>query len=112
MNILARFRQYLDSYARKDLDAISRMLAPDVTLRDWNIAVRGRLAVEQATRQNFQDADTIAIDVLSVYERDGAVAGELRIVVDGTIELFVVDVIDFDSEGRVKAIRSYKGSGD
>lgn len=112
MNLVARFRQFLDFYARKDLASISAMLAPDVTLRDWNIAVRGQQAVEQATRQNFQDAATIAIDVLSVYERDGAVAGELRIVVDGTIELFVVDVIDFDGEGRIKAIRSYKGRGD
>jgi hypothetical protein len=37
------------------------------------------------------------------------VAGELRIVVDEAIELYVVDVIEFDDRARVTAIRSYCG---
>lgn len=39
-------------------------------------------------------------------------AGELRIVVDGTIEMYVVDVISFDSNGKIKSIRAYLGRGD
>lgn len=112
MDLRARFLAYLDAYARKDLDAVSAMLAPDATLRDWNVAVRGRRAVETETLKNFRDANTIDIDVLHVYERPGAVAGELRIVVDGTVELFVVDVVEFDTDGLVTAIRSYKGRAD
>lgn len=107
-----RFLAYLDAYARKDIDAIARMLAPDATLRDWNLSVRGRRAVETETLKNFRDADTIEIDVLQTYERADGLAGELRIVVDGNVELHVVDVIDFDADGLVKAIRSYKGRGD
>jgi hypothetical protein len=33
-------------------------------------------------------------------------------VIDGTVELFVVDVIHFDTGLQVQAIRSYKGRGD
>jgi steroid delta-isomerase len=112
MNLVDRFHHFLACYALKDLPAISRMLAEDVTLRDWDIAVQGRAAVEQATLSNFLAARSIAIEVLAVYERSDAVAGELRILVDGEIELFVVDVIRFDAEGRVAAIRSYKGRAD
>ena len=39
-------------------------------------------------------------------------AGELRIVVDGKIELHVVDVISFDSNGKIKSIRAYLGRSD
>lgn len=112
MDLRARFLAYLDAYARQDLGAIAAMLAPDAVLRDWNVSVRGRRAIEAETRKNFDDATTIAIDVLEVYERPGAVAGELRIVVDGTVELFVVDVVEFDTDGLVTAIRSYKGRAD
>lgn len=112
MDHSSRFLAYLEAYARKDLDAIARMLAPDATLRDWNLSVRGHRAVEAETLKNFEDAHSIEIQVLQTYERADGVAGELRIVVDGSVELFVVDVIEFDADGQVRAIRSYKGRGD
>lgn len=112
MNLVDRFHHFLACYARKDLEGISRMLADGVSLRDWDIAVQGKAAVEQATAANFSAARSIDIEVLAVYENAGAVAGELRIVVDGEIELFVVDVIQFDAQGQVAAIRSYKGRAD
>ena len=112
MSLVDRFRHYLDAYARKDLAAISRMLAKEATLRDWNVSALGRIAVEQATADNFRAAGRIEIEVLAVYESKGAVAGELRIVVDEAIELYVVDVIQFDDRGQVTAIRSYKGRAD
>ena len=112
MNLVDRFRHFLACYARRDLPGISRMLADNVSLRDWDIAVQGRADVEYATSANFAAARSIDIEVLAVYEKPGAVAGELRIVVDGQLELFVVDVIQFDPQGQVTAIRSYKGRAD
>lgn len=112
MNLVDRFRHFLACYARKDLPAISRMLAEGVTLRDWDISVQGRADVERATSDNFSAAHSIDIEVLAVCESADAVSGELRIVVDGTIELYVVDVIQFDSSGQIVAIRSYKGRAD
>jgi hypothetical protein len=112
MNLAARFRHFLDCYAAQDLAGISRLLAPAVTLRDWNLSVHGQAAVEAETQRNFDNATTIRIEVLRLHESERSVSGELRIVVDGNIELFVVDVLDFDAEGRITAIRSYKGRGD
>ncbi len=108
----AAFLDYLRRYEAKDLDGIAAMLARDVTLRDWNLSVKGRDAAIAETRKNFESAESIRIDVLRVLEGDRAVAGELRIVIDGHIELFVVDVLDFDDEGRITAIRAYLGRGD
>ena len=112
MNARDSFVHYLNRYAAKDLAGIDALLTDGVTLRDWNIAVRGRAAVLHETQKNFDDARSIQIEVLRLHEAPGSVSGELRIVVDGTIELFVVDVIDFDAAARVTAIRSYKGRGD
>lgn len=117
-----RFLDYLDAYVARDLARIDPMLADGVTLRDWNLQVRGRAAALAETQRNFEGCRAIAIEVLattaSVGAAGGTVAGELRIVVDGAagaagpIELFVVDVIDFDARGRIAAIRAYLGRGD
>ncbi len=64
MDPRTRFLADLDAYARKDIDTISGMLAPDAKLRDWNVSVRGRRAVETETLKNFRDANTIEIEVL------------------------------------------------
>ena len=106
------FQTYLRHYADKNLAAISDMLAAEVHLRDWNISVRGHAAAVRETAQNFAEADSLEIRVLALYENADTVAGELHIIVNKTIELYVVDVITFDAQGKITAIRSYKGRGD
>lgn len=108
----ATTRRFLAAYAAKDLGAIEALLAPEASSRDWNARVVGRPAVLAEFARNFAAADSLAIDVLHLHATSTSVAAELRIVVNGTIELFVVDVLDFDPQGRVCAIRSYKGIGD
>jgi SnoaL-like domain len=112
MNKRDAFLRYLTCYAAKDLAGISAMLADGCALRDWNISVRGRHAVEAETRRNFATARTINIQVLSLFEGPDLVAGELKILVDETVELYVVDVLEFDAALRISAIRAFKGRGD
>ncbi|WP_188703017.1 nuclear transport factor 2 family protein [Silvimonas iriomotensis] len=109
---LARFQAYLLAYEQKNIDDIAAMLASDVTLRDWKICVQGKEAALAETRANFAAAQSIQIDILRVYESASAVAGELRIMVDGHIELFVVDAVDFNAAGQISAIRAFLGRGD
>jgi len=107
-----RFLDYIAAYARKDLAAIGAMLADDVQLRDWNLAVRGKEAALAETARNFAAAATVDIETLALYTSEDAVAGELRIVVDQHEELHVVDVLSFDAQGAIVSIRAYLGRGD
>lgn len=104
-----RFLEYLARYARRDLAAIDRMLAEDVTLTDWNITVVGKAAALAETAKNFAAATRIDITPRNIMEGGCSVSAELHIVVDATIELHVVDVIDFASSGMITAIRAYRG---
>jgi hypothetical protein len=112
MSPLQHFHHYLDRYAAKDLDAIAAMFDPHVHLRDWNISVHGRAAALAETQRNFDSAQAIGIEVLHVHESAHAVAGELRVVVDGSIVLHVVDVVQFSPAGLITAIRAYLGRAD
>ena len=103
---------YLKKYAEKDIGAMEAMFADDIVLRDWKIRVEGKELALAETRKNFEAADTIEIEVLATYEDDHTVAAELKITVDQTEELYVVDVISFNEENKISAIRAYLGRGD
>ena len=111
MQPLDLFLSYLRHYARKDLEGISGMLSPDVILRDWNLSVSGKEAAVAETAKNFQDAFSIEIEILTTYVSEQGAAGELRITVNDTIHLFVVDVLTFNKEGLITSIHAYKGLG-
>lgn len=108
----ARVLHYLEAYARKDLEGLAALLADTVVLRDWTVRVVGKPAVLAETGKNFEAAQSLHIDVLHLYESANAVAAELRILVDGVHELFVTDVLEFDAQGQIAAIRAYRGRGD
>lgn len=91
-----RFLAYLRAYESRDIERVADLLADDVTLRDWKIAVRGKAAAVAETQANFDAARSVEIEPLRLYVGESSVAGELRIVVDDRIELFVVDVLDFN----------------
>ena len=103
---------YLKKYEEKDLNSIKEMFSEDIVLRDWKIRVEGKDNAINETRKNFENADSIEIEVLSTYENKNTVAAELKIIVDSTEELYDVDVITIDSDGKIKSIRAYLGRGD
>ena len=103
---------YLKSYANKDLAAIENMFSESIVLRDWKIYVRGKEHAMEETRKNFNAAESIDTEVLSTYENQNSVAAELKITVDKTEELYVVDVITFDSADQIASIRAYLGRAD
>lgn len=103
---------YLSRYAAKDIATMDEIFAEDIVLRDWKIRVEGKEQALQETRKNFESADSIEIEVLSTYESNNTVAAELKITVDTTEELHVVDVITYNDARKIKSIRAYLGRGD
>ena len=103
---------YLKMYEAKDLDSVAALFAKDIVLRDWKIRVVGKEKALEETKKNFEEAHALTIDVLDTYENKNTVAAELKIVVNATEELYVVDVISFNDQGLITSIRAYLGRGD
>ncbi len=100
---------FLKAYEAKDIDAIAPMLTDDVHLQDWNLEAHGKDAVLAETRKNFLEAEHLQMEVRQFYEGTGCAAARLRIVVNKSIELEVVDTIVVSPDGKVSSIRAYKG---
>ena len=106
------FRRYLHFYESRDLDAIAELFAEQIQLRDWTLSVVGKAAALAETRHNFESVESLQIEILSLFESADGVAGELRILINGRDELYVVDVLRFDADGRIDQIHAYVGRGD
>jgi ketosteroid isomerase-like protein len=112
MSLKSEFVTYLQNYSDKDLVKISEMFADDITLRDWKISVSGKKAAIAETEKNFNSAKTIKIEIINIYESADSVAGELRIVVNDLEVLYVIDVVEFNNNGKIKSVRAYIGRSD
>ncbi|MCA0446119.1 MAG: nuclear transport factor 2 family protein [Bacteroidetes bacterium] len=81
-------------------------------LHDWKIRVEGKENALIETAHNFESVKSIKIDVLSIYENENAVAAELLIVLNKKDELYVIDVITVNFEGKICSIKAFIGRGD
>ena len=104
--------RYLKKYEEKDIKGIEEMFSEDIVLRDWKIRVEGKEKALIETLKKFQSVVSIKIDVLSIYENESTVAAELKIVIDNKAELYVIDVITINPEGKISSIKAFIGRGD
>ncbi len=112
MSHLENCLYYLKKYEEKDLDAMKGLFAETIVLRDWKIYVEGKDKALEETKKNFESAQSIEIEVLDTYESEKTVAAELKITVDSTEILYVVDVITFNQKEQIQSIHAYLGRGD
>lgn len=104
-----RFFACLRAYKSKSLFLIEAMLSENVSLCDWKIHVKGKTSVMIETENNFNTSNSIKIYPLQLYEIENAMAGDLRIVIDHSDEIYVVDIIDFTPEGKIYNVHAFLG---
>jgi len=82
-------------------------ISTPATGRPFHSSTRTALSLntDAATGQLVQTMTTSQLELAWV-------AGELRIIVDGKDILYVVDVVTFNTDGKIKAIRAFIGRGD
>lgn len=102
---------YLEKYAEKDIQSISKLFADDILLCDWKIKVKGKDTAINETKKNFLYVDMLLINVLEYYENKDTIALEIKITIDRKEELYVMDVIKVNSEGKIISIKAFLGKG-
>jgi hypothetical protein len=101
--------KYLDAFEKKNLFAISEMLDANVTLRDWEISASGIDSVLAATARIFYSAESISINIKNIIQEQTFVAVEVIIEFNRLNSIHVVDIIEFNSIGKICAIKAFKG---
>ena len=100
---------YFKTFSEKNIDGLREMFDNNVTLRDWDIDKKGIESVLKANLNIFQNVKTINAIPQNIISENNFVFAELKIVVNDSDELKVVDLIEFNKKGKIISIKAFKG---
>ncbi|KAK3250230.1 hypothetical protein CYMTET_40384 [Cymbomonas tetramitiformis] len=105
--------QYFEVWNQHDVEGLKGLLAPDASLRDWDVSVSGADKVAEANAGIFKAVPGISIEVLKCHPSPTTNTVSCEIIVHLNKEkgekLLVTDVIEYTAEGKILAVRAYKG---
>jgi steroid delta-isomerase len=101
--------EYFDAFRNADLLRLRDCFANDVYLRDWNVEVHGKELVISENANILKALGPVAIEVANLYEARRVVIAEIVVTPNGASSIKVVDILEFDQEKKISAIRAYKG---
>ncbi len=100
-------KRYFELFASKNVKGLeNEIYADNIFLRDWNGEWRGKQAVLEMNENLF--VNEFQIDNIQIKQADNTTLVEFNLHIAGTI-LKVVDVIDWDKDGKIKQIFAYNG---
>ena len=102
--------KYFKDFSSKDITSLKEVFANDIVLRDWEIEAQGFKAVIKANENIFDNVISIFVEPQNLYQEDNIVIGELKITINESEILYVVDLIEFNEENKIKRIYAYKGN--
>ena len=103
-------KKYFVNFENKNIEGLKRLFSDDVILADWNISAKGLPEVIDANINIFNSISSIKIIQNSTYcnENNKKFACDISIVINESETLDVVDLIEFNNNGKIKAIKAYK----
>lgn len=100
---------YFEAFSNKDLDTLAELYSEDVSLADWEpLFFDGKEQVLDANKTLFESLESVNIVVKRIGSNDKNVFAEIDILINDATQLFVVDILEFDQNQKIKSIRAYK----
>jgi hypothetical protein len=105
--------KYLDAFQNQNIDELGAFFSSSVKLRDWEQTANGIDAVLEANAKIFSSFEKIHVEILNIVKSVFQVAVEFNLDLISDSERFsllVVDIIEFDKDMKISAVRAYKGN--
>jgi hypothetical protein len=99
---------YLKSFAEKDIGSLEVLFSDTISLADWDGQLIGKDNIIEFNKKVFASINNISIDIVKVAVGQNTVMAELRITLNNSTTLNVVDVIEFDDENKIQSIKAFK----
>ncbi len=106
-NLIERTQRYFELFSTKNVKGLeNEIYSEDIHLRDWNGEWKGKYSVLEMNESLFINEFKIFIDDIKLSDTSTIVLFTLHI---SDTEYKVVDIIDWDENGKIKRILAYNG---
>jgi hypothetical protein len=99
---------YFQSFCKKDVASLEVLFSDSIILTDWEVQIVGKDNILKFNQNFFNSVNTIRIDVDKVAVGLDTVIAEIKVILNNSVSVAVVDVIEFDQDNKIKHIRAYK----
>lgn len=102
--------EYFKLFGASNLEGLSEIYSDDIHLIDWNGQWKGKEEVLKMNKDLF-DSNDVEVTVHEIEQpifRESRVYCKISIDVGGVV-LKVMDVIDFDTKGKITRIEAFNG---
>ena len=107
LNILTK--KYQEAFNNQDIDKLKSLFHKDVVLKDWERSVSGLNDVVSENEKIFKSVKSLEAISVKEYYFDNTAICVLKIHINNEETIDVVDIIEFDQEGKILSITAYKG---
>ena len=121
---IQQLRKYFQAFADKNIEVLTEIFTDDNILSDWNNTFTGKDQVVNEVQGIFANFKTIKLEVTDIFSslniinadrgettvsipKDDSFACEIVIIFDDLEPLYIMDLIEFDNEGRIKKLTAY-----
>lgn len=110
MNLKELAIKYFKDFSNKNILSLKEVFSNDIVLRDWEIEAKGIDEVIEVNKNIFNNVKSIFIEPQNLYQEENIVVGEIKIVINESETIYVVDILEFNEKKKIKRIFAYKGN--
>ena len=110
MELKEKVSSYFECFSSKKITSLKDFFSTDIVLRDWEIEAHGIDEVIEANKNIFNNVKSIFVEIKNLYQEENIVIGEIKITINQSETLYVVDIFEFNESNKIKRIFAYKGN--
>ena len=101
--------EYQEAFNKQDLKKLETLFSDNITLKDWERKVEGKIKVLEENIKIFKSVESIESKTVKNFFFENTAICILKIIVNDKETLDVVDIIEFNKENKISSIVAYKG---
>lgn len=122
---LKQLRKYFSNFCSKNIEELKNIFSDNIELKDWNNEFFGKENVLKEIETIFNSFTSIRLNVINIYNSTDIVdcedgeyllsipsnnkfACQIEISFDNQKFLNIIDLIEFDDDGKIKTLVAYK----
>lgn len=109
MELKILVKNYQEAFNNQDIDRLRNLFDSNILLKDWERSVQGIENVIKENQKIFDSVKSLKCLTVKEYYQENTAICVLKINIDDTETIDVVDIIEFNDDSKITSITAYKG---
>lgn len=109
MELKILVKNYQEAFNNQDIDRLRNLFDSNILLKDWERSVQGIENVIKENQKIFDSVKKLKCITVKEYFQENTAICVLKIHINDSEIIDVVDIIEFNNDNKITSIIAYKG---